>query len=167
MKTIRIFFTFLLCLLLAACAKSARESVVFDLSGRDFDASVTFTVQGGEYAADYARRANSETLRFTAPERLRGVCAVLDRESGKVTVSLGEMHFVSEAFGEMFAFTKLFEPTLPLTAAESDNGTVTHTGGGVTVVTDGAGIPLSLCGNGFTVRVTAFSFAETAPDRKG
>ena len=77
------------------------------------------------------------------------------------------MTFVSSSMGGMFAFTGLFEPTVPLSPVRGENGTVTHTGGGVTVVTDGANVPLSLCGNGFTVRVTAFSIAEPMPDQKG
>ena len=143
----KIILLSLVCILLCACGTGI---AVPDFSDSDFTANVTFSLGGREYAACYTRDAGTETLAFSAPERLCGMTAVR-RTDGAVTVTVGDLCYTAEAMDGIFAWAKLFVPPAGTWRFVSETDGVRCFSGSdgadsYTVYTDGSGLPLRLCG---------------------
>lgn len=142
----------LLCPMLFACAPALENPFV-----GDFSCTVVFSLGETEYTVLYEKATDRETMEIAAPETLRGLTAC--RTADGVTLSHGDMSFLSLAGDKLFDFASLLRPR-PL-QIEADGDGYRWTAADYTLYTDSAGLPLAIESGRYDLRLTTFERRDT------
>ena len=154
----------ILAFLLASCAGGAPRSPQIPA---DFTAAVEVVRGDLTYTADYTRAGGSETLHFTAPDSLAGLCAAT--ADGGCTLSVGGVTAAVPTDGVFAPFALFDAPDGCLTESRDAGGLTVYTGrrGGdiYRIAVDGAGVPVQLSGSvgGVAAEVRVLKFMQNAP----
>lgn len=148
----KLFWILLVCLPLAACTPKVENPFA-----GDFTCEVAFALGETEYRAVYTRCGGTETFTLSEPETLCGLTAV--RAGEGVTVTAGDVTFTPLAGDRLFDFTAVLRP-MPLTCTAAGDG-YCLTGEDYTLVTDSAGLPLSLTSGRYRMRFIRFERGDT------
>ena len=149
---------------LASCTQAAPRAPQIPA---DFTATVEVARGDFTYIADYTRRGGSETLHFTAPDSLAGLCAA--RTDGGCTLSVGGVTAAVPDGGIFMPFALFDAPDGCLTGSRDAGGLAVYTGrcGGdvYRIAVDGAGVPVQLSGSvgGVAAEVRVLKFTQNAP----
>lgn len=149
---------------LASCTQAAPRAPQIPA---DFTATVEVARGDFTYTADYTRRGGSETLHFTAPDSLAGLCAA--RTDGGCTLSVGGVTAAVPDGGIFMPFALFDAPDGCLTGSRDAGGLAVYTGrcGGdvYRIAVDGAGVPVQLSGSvgGVAAEVRVLKFTQNAP----
>ena len=154
----------MLAFLLTSCAGGAPRSPQIPA---DFTATVEVVRGDLTYTADYTRAGGSETLHFTAPDSLAGLCAAT--ADGGCTLSVGGVTAAVPTDGIFMPFALFDAPDGCLTESRDAGGLTVYTGrrGGdvYRIAVDGAGVPVQLSGSvgGVAAEVRVLKFMQNAP----
>ena len=152
-------------LLFASCARGAPCAP--DFARENFTAAVEVTRGDFVYSAEYTRADGGETLRFTAPASLAGLCAATAADG--CTLSVGTVT-ATVPDGGIFAPFGLFDvPDSCLTESREADGLTVYTGrrgdDSYAVAVDGAGVPVQLsgCVGGCEAQIRVLKFVQIPP----
>lgn len=159
-----------LSLCLSACAVASKTP---QLPTEDFTAAVEVTRGELTFCADYTRRGETETLRFTAPKTLCGLSAVRDADG--CTLSVGTVTAALPSGGIFAPFALFDAPSGCLTESRADGGLTLYTGSRgedtYRIAVDDAGLPIRLSGRvggvEAEIRVRRFARIPRADGEKG
>lgn len=154
----------ILAFLLTSCAHGAPRAPQIPA---DFAATVEVVRGDFTYSADYTRCGGAETLHFTAPDSLAGLCAAT--ADGGCTLSVGGVT-ATVPTGGIFAPFALFDaPDGCLTESRADGGLTVYAGrcgdDVYSIAVDGAGVPVRLSGSvgGSAAEIRVLKFAQISP----
>lgn len=160
----RLLLLLALAFLLTSCAHGAPRAPQIPA---DFAASVEVVRGDFTYSADYTRCGGAETLHFTAPDSLAGLCAAT--ADGGCTLSVGGVT-ATVPTGGIFAPFALFDaPDGCLTESRADGGLTVYAGrcgdDVYSIAVDGAGVPVRLSGSvgGSAAEIRVLKFAQISP----
>lgn len=160
----RLLLLLALAFLLTSCAHGAPRAPQIPA---DFAASVEVVRGDFTYSADYTRCGGAETLHFTAPDSLAGLCAAT--ADGGCTLSVGGVT-ATVPTGGIFAPFALFDaPGGCLTESRADGGLTVYAGrcgdDVYSIAVDGAGVPVRLSGSvgGSAAEIRVLKFAQISP----
>ncbi len=160
----RLLLLLALAFLLTSCAHGAPRAPQIPA---DFAATVEVVRGDFTYSADYTRCGGIETLHFTAPDSLAGLCAAT--ADGGCTLSVGGVT-ATVPTGGIFAPFALFDaPDGCLTESRVDGGLTVYAGrcgdDVYSIAVDGAGVPVRLSGSvgGSAAEIRVLKFAQISP----
>ena len=148
--------------------RSGRPGIVVSNNLNNKHAATVEVVRGDfTYSADYTRCGGAETLHFTAPDSLAGLCAAT--ADGGCTLSVGGVT-ATVPTGGIFAPFALFDaPDGCLTESRAEGGLTVYAGrcgdDVYSIAVDGAGVPVRLSGSvgGSAAEIRVLKFAQISP----